>query len=119
MRTISVSPSGEGVHDLDGNVVDGLESLRQRVRQAILFRVRSWFLNQSRGVDYSLISGHTTNTQLAAAEFERAILTAGLEEVIRVHDVRFAIDRQSRAYTYFAMIDSIYGRISVQQVIST
>ena len=51
MRTVSVSPTGptEGApEDLDGKIVDGVESLRQRVVQAFKFRLGEWFIDGGR-----------------------------------------------------------------------
>ena len=111
-RTLSVSGSPP---DLDGTIVDGIESLRQRVTQAIRFRRGEWFLDTRRGIPESDLIGHQTAAGIAAGAVTSAIRTEGGDEVTAIEDIRFSI--VGRRFRYQARIQTIYGPMEVQETV--
>ena len=83
MRTLSVTDT-DAERDIDGLIIEGLESLRQRVVQAILFQFGDWFADTRRGLPYRRIIGHETTQALAARAITQAIVDEGQEEVTGV-----------------------------------
>lgn len=118
MRTIAVAPPGVDLpDDLDGTVVDGVESLRQRIVQAIKFRVREWFVDIRRGVDYAMIFGHATTLDLAAATITATIRKEGGDEITSI-DVTFTgLDPETRRMTYQATLHTIYGDMELSEAL--
>ena len=88
--------------------------MRQRVHQAVLLEARTWFLDLPRGVDYALVRGHRTTTDLATAELNRAIREEGGVEVERIYNVQTTYDFDDRVFTYASRIDTIYGEIDLE-----
>ena len=110
MRTVSVEPPAPGdPPDLDGRVVEGIESLAQRLRQAILWRVGEWFLARQRGLDYGLLIGHQVNPAITASAITEAIRIEGADEVTDVVNVVFTLDVPARALAYSAAVHNVYG----------
>ena len=98
--------------DLDGTLVDGLTSLRQRVVQAILLRTNDWFLATNRGIPRDVLTGHATSG-IAAAAITAAIRLEGGAEVKGVQNVRYSLTRRRFAYT--AEVETIYGRMDIDE----
>lgn len=119
MRTVSVRrASPDQPYDFDGNIVDGIESLRQRVRQAILFRLGTWFANVQRGVPYDELIGHQTTSGLAASTITEAIIEEGDDEVKTVDDVVSSLDHNTREFSYSAHVITVYGDMPVTESIA-
>ena len=93
--------------DLDGRVVDGLESLRQRIGQRLRFPRGTWLFNPDAGTDS--LSGHRVGPQIVAAVITDAITDEGGDEVVAVADVNVDFDADSRRMTYTATVVSVYG----------
>ena len=116
MRTISVSEITEQrPDDLDGRVVEGLEALRQRVVQAIRFRIKTWFLNQNRGLDYDLILGHRITAAQAASVLGQAILDEGGDEIEGLENVEYSIDSETRTFRYSVLVNTIWGTMPLSE----
>lgn len=114
MRTISVAAQGPGeTDDLDGAIVEGIEALRQRIVQAIRFRVRTWFLARNRGLDYDLLIGHRITPEIAAATLNNVVREEGGSEVLGLRDNRFSLDRPNRIFSYYVVVDTIYGPMTL------
>lgn len=115
MRTISASEQtmsdGTKLVDLDGRVVDGLESLRQRIEQRLRFPRGTWLLDLNAGTDSVL--GHDVTAPLAESVMTAAILEEGGDEVRVVEDVSVALDHETRVLTYSAQVVSVYGSVRV------
>lgn len=115
-RTISVTTNpATGFPDLDGTVVDDLESLKQRVVQAIKFVFGSWFLNQERGLRYDLIRGHQTSLEIAARTITETIREEGGSEITSIETPIVTLDVATRSMTYHARVQTIYGVMSLTQ----
>ena len=116
MRTLGVSRANENApFDLDNTVLDGLEALRQRIVQAIKWRIRTWFLLRTRGVDYQLLIGHQTTAALAASTISSVIREEGGAEVTGLRDVQFSLNHETRVFRYSVNVDSIYGTMRLNE----
>ena len=110
MRTLSATqPAPNQPDDLDFRIVDGLESLRQRVVQAIRFRFGTWFLDNRRGLQYDRIMGHTTTLELATSTITETIRAEGGNEITNIIDVTATLDAETREMSYRAVVQTIYG----------
>ena len=107
-RTFSVTVNEDGIADLDGRVVDDLESLRDRVVQAIKFLFGEWFLDTQRGIRRELLQGHQTTLDIAAATITAAIRDEGGAEITAISTPVVQLDHQTRKMTYKADISTIY-----------
>ena len=108
MRTLSVSQIEGSVDDLDGTIVTGVESVRQRVVQRIRFRLGSWFLALLRGTPYSPeIFGRQSVLGLATRTITDTIL--GVEDVTGVSGIESTLNADARIMSYSATVSTIYG----------
>ena len=107
MRTISVTVDAAGIPDLDGQVVDDLESLRQRIVQRLQFGRGTWALDATRGTVSVL--GHDLTIALAQAVLVDAIREEGSFEVIGVPESAAQLDRETRVLRFSARVQTIYG----------
>ena len=118
MRTISTKPPAEGEpDDIDGTVVDDLESLRQRVQQSLRFSLGTWFLNRNRGLSRTLILGQQTNVGLATSAITERVRDEFTGEVTNITGVTGTFDRNTRAFRYFAEVESVYGEMAILETI--
>ena len=115
--TLGVSYIAGQPPDLDGTIVTGFESLRQRIVQAIRFRLGEWFLRTNRGLPYTDLIGHRTTAGLAAATLTQAIRDEGGAEVEAVTDVRWSLTHPRR-FRYQATVDTIYGPTAVDETLT-
>lgn len=113
-RTISTTGDPP---DIDGNIATDIESLRQRIRSAIRFRLHEWFYAPNEGVDYDLLLGHTTSTGQAAQLIVSTIRTEGRHEITGVRDVNYDIDRTTRRFQFKCTADTIYGTMDITETI--
>ena len=100
--------------DATGNllIVTGLEGLRQRVLERLLFWVGEWFLNAPDGVDYrEEIFQRPISSGLAAAEISEQIRS--VEGVDNVSRVTASIDPDTRRFHYSATVHSSFGDTEV------
>ena len=115
MRTLSVKPvfpdKPNGLQDLDGLVVDGIESLRQRVAQRLRFPLGTWHLDTRRGTPSVL--GHGFPPALVASTINATIRDEGREEITEITDERVELDQETRVLTYVSTVQSIYGPMDV------
>ena len=93
--------------DLDGTLVDGLDSLRQRIGQRLLFAEGEWSLQPEAGTPSLL--GLRSAARVAASVITEAILDEGADEAIDVTDVTVSQDGETRALTYSAEVLTVYG----------
>ena len=107
-RTFSVTVDENGIADLNGEVADDLESLRQRVVQAIKHTLGEWFLNTSTGIRRELLQGHQTTLDIAAATITAAIRNEGGSEITSISTPVVQLDHDTRKMTYKAEISTIY-----------
>ena len=114
-RTVSVAPpSPDRPDDLAGGIVDGIEALRQRIVQAIRWRLGTWYLASRSGLDYDRLIGHRLSPDLVAATLNGVIRTEGGDEVLGV-TATYDLDRPSRVFTYAADVQTIYGPMAVEE----
>ena len=90
--------------DIGTVVVDGIESLRQRIVQRLRFTVGEWWYDNRRGTDR--IVGTQTPAQVAAGVLTDAIRDEGGSEVTDVRNVEAVLER--RTLTYSAVVITIY-----------
>lgn len=109
MLTISVTPEGD-YDDLDGQLVDGLESLRQRIVQRIRFPLGQWFVDTRRGTLPLL--GYN-EPSVPAGIITATILDEGGAEVVSVENVVVGFDQATRAMTYTAQVRTVYGDATI------
>ena len=112
MRTVSVSPTAptEGApEDLDGRIVDGIESLRQRVVQAFRFRLGEWFIARHRGFDFNTILGHRIPPALAATALANVVRDEGGAEILSLENMQYSLDRNNRTFSWSVLARTIYG----------
>ena len=107
-RTFSVTVNDDGIADLDGQIVDDLQSLRDRVQQAIRLVFGEWFLDTRRGIRRELLQGHQTTLDIAAATITGAIREEGGSEITAISTPVVQLDHQTRRMTYKAEISTIY-----------
>ena len=108
MRTLSVTG-----RDLDGEIVDALPALVQRVEQRLQFWLGTWFLNRHQGVNYrSDVFGQRQFIGLAQQAITDQILSFE-GEVTGVDDITVELDNDTRVMTYLARVSSIYGQTSI------
>ena len=116
-RTLSASPidpSNPAMgDDITNFVVEGLESLRQRLKQRLAFRSGEWELDTRAGTQSVL--GHTNTLDVAAGILSAAILDEGGSEVTGIESVtvRLGTDRVMR---YTATVNTIYGTMTATNV---
>ena len=117
MKTLSVTFE-KNQQDINGAVVDGLESVRQRVTERLRFRVKTWFLNLRDGVPYTPnVFGHKTTEGLAARTLTDAI--RGVADVTDVTDVQTSLNPETREFTYQARVHTIYGLMQTSETVTT
>lgn len=110
MRTL-----GATAGDVDLTVVDGIESVRQRVEQRLRFWSATWFANQRAGVPYL---GDVFLTRQDGALARRAVTDAVLSvpDVTGVRDIETELTADRR-WRYHAVADTVYGPMDVDQVV--
>ena len=118
-RTVSVEQIGpEGnVRDLDGGIAEGLEALRQRVEQALRFRVRTWFLNRSQGLDYDMLIGHNLRAETIALAITDVVRREAGDEIPDLAEPEFSLDGRTRVFRYSLTTPTIYGPMTIEQEI--
>ena len=114
MRSLSVTPTDSndpgGPADLDGTVVDDLESLRQRVDQRLRFPLSTWALDLSLGTPSVL--GHQVTDALAVRVIVDAVREEGGDEVLDVVDVVVNLNHDTRVLRYSMRVVSVYGEFT-------
>lgn len=93
--------------DISFRVVDGLDSVMQRVAQRLRFRLGEWFLRTDKGTDYAPILGSYGIDDLAVYAFTQE--AASVEGVERVSDVKYFIENETRVFRYTAVVTTAFG----------
>lgn len=117
MRTISATipdphtRTDSEIQDIAFEIVDGLESVRQRVILRLQFWFKSWFLDQRKGVPYREdILGHAFDESLA-----RSVLIAQMldvADVTAVRELELSVNGVTRVLSISATVDTIYGPVA-------
>ena len=99
--------------DIDFRLVDGIESVSQRVIQRVQYWLGEWFLNTAGGVPYNQ---DVLGEDLDLALSERAISDQirGVPDVIAVEDASVAYDAETRALAYSARVRTGYGVLDLR-----
>ena len=106
-KTFSVTVT-DGVADIDGRVVDGLESVRQRITQALRFWRGTWFRDQDAGVPWLPdLLGRPGGLGLITSAITARIATVA--DVTGVEDVDTSFDAATRILSYRARAHTVYG----------
>lgn len=95
--------------DIDFTLTDGVDSVRQRVRQRLLFLFGEWFLATQSGVPHlQEILGNPDDLDVVRRVITDHILA--VEDVTGVQDVTVALDSErKRTVNYTAKVNTIYG----------
>lgn len=113
-RTLSINEDG----DLDFVVADGLTALRQRIRQALLLRLGTWFADTRLGLPYDdLLARQDGQLGLSQQIITNAIREDGGEEVTDITDIAVTLDHQTRLLTYKATLHTVYGMDAMEETI--
>ena len=108
MRTLG-APNG----DIDFTVVDGLEAVRQRVEQALLFHKSEWFLDTRRGVPYLAdVLGYPVDVTLAQQVIAAFILRDEEVTSVDVSEVRF--EPTTRTVFFKATVQTQFGEMGME-----
>ena len=102
MRTINAPD-----RDITFDVVDGLDSVMQRVAQRLRFRLGEWFLRTDRGTDYDPILGTFGINELGIQAFTAQ--GAAVEGVDSITDVRTTLNNETRTLRYQAAVHTQFG----------
>ena len=101
-------------YDLDGSLVDGLESVRQRIQQRLRFWRGTWFLDSGAGVPYLRdVLGHRRNLALATSAITAQIRT--VPDVTVVQNVTSSFDFDLRIIDYSAVVQTTFGDLSLEE----
>ena len=107
MRTIS-STGG----DLSFKVLDGQDSVRQRLVQHLLFRLGEWYLDTSLGLPDEELIGQLVTRAPVEAVITRFSLE--VEDVTGVSDVTVDFDPNTRITKYFQRVSTIFGDFDME-----
>ena len=111
-RTISVDQGDLELHRNDLVIIDGLESLRQRVVQRLGLIQGEWFLATDQGIPYiQEIYQRPFDLGLVSTILTAAIRS--VERVTGVSDVRVTINPDTRQFSYSATVSSTEGETEV------
>ena len=118
MLSLSVTPLDSndpgGPADIDGSVVDNLESLRQRVDQRLRFPLGTWALDLSLGTPSIL--GHQATDALAARVIVDTVREEAEDEILDVTDVVVNLNHDTRVMRYSLRVVSIHGDFRVDGI---
>lgn len=105
MRTLA---AGDGDLDLVSGTVTGVESVRQRVQQAMLFHRGEYFIDGSLGIPYLAdVLGHQFDAGVAEQAVTGAILE--VDGVAAVTEVRVSHDPGARVLAISATVTTDTG----------
>ena len=102
--------------DASGNIktISRLDALRQRIEEKFALFRGAWFLNLSLGLPY--------NTSILASPIDAGLIVAmhnalitDEPEVESIVDVSANLDRETRRFTYRAVVRSIFGDMEIIQ----
>ena len=111
-RTISVDQGDLELHRNDLVIIDGLESLRQRVVQRLGLIQGEWFLATDQGIPYiQEIYQRPFNLGLSTTILADAIRS--VEGVTDVSDIRSTVDPDTRRLSFRATVGGAEGETEV------
>ena len=112
MRTLGIGSDG----DLDFSIVDGAESVRQRVVQHLRYWLATWYLNRLGGIPYLPdVVGSLSTPEIAKRIITDAILS--VTDVTGVSNVQVLYERDIRELSYSAEVATIYGDVMIEDVL--
>lgn len=114
-KTISTSGNPP---DIDGRIVDGNESLAQRIRCAFRFHLGEYFLDNGLGLDYKLIFDHQITIAQVAQIMLDTIRNEGGNEITDITDVEYSFDKATREFSFSCNVETIYGNIEINEGLS-
>lgn len=113
MRYRAMSPSGDYIFGPGSYfLVNSPEAVAQAVQTRMTLYVGEWFLDTREGLDKSLILGNNTAATRDPEIQQRILGTAGVKSLLSYQS---SVDEQ-RNFTVQAVIDTIYGEATIQQV---
>lgn len=93
-------------------IIDGIESVRQRVEQRLKFFRGEWFLDTSKGTPwFQDVLIRPVSAALSAAIITKAIQS--VTDVTSVNNVIAEIDPATRKMSYTARVQTIFGSFTV------
>lgn len=98
-------------YDVTGGVSEGLQALRERITQRLLFPRGTWELDGLAGTD--LIVGHRIATQLAERVISDTIRDEGGNEIVEVVVSKVELNASTRTFSYAATIVSTHGNTTL------
>ena len=98
--------------DITNEIVDGLDSARQRIEQHMLYWLRTWFLNARGGVPYETILKHNISDEVFRRIITDAILE--VEDADSVEDVIITRNRQERSISFQARVITPFGEVRIE-----
>ena len=110
MRTLGVGTD----NDLDNTIVDGIESVRQRITQRVRFWRGTWFLDEADGVPY-LREVLDRPTEIGVAGTVIAEQIRGVSDVTSVSQVSTEFDPDTRRLTFRGHVETVYGELDVTE----
>lgn len=103
--------------DLDGVLADGIESVRQRVRQRIQFLAGEWVFDANAGIPYlPQVLGNPQSLGLAQQTIVDGVRT--VPDVVSVQGADLRRDNDTRVLHVTLDILTIYGQLQLQSPIS-
>ena len=113
MDSLSINPL---TYDLDFTLATGLDSVRQRVIQAIRLAQGDWFLVPQRGVPYIPdILGSPGEDDLISRLIETAIRS--VPDVTDIRDIALSFNARTRRYRFSAVIVATSGTTTLEDTL--
>ena len=110
--TTTINQNQDG--DITLEIVDGLESVRQRVTQRLRMFRGEYYLDTRQGVPYiDDILKHNYDEALANRVITDTILS--VQDVTGVTDISLSFVSATRELTYNANVQTIFGNMSISQ----
>ena len=103
------------IPDITGQIIDGIDALRQRITNRLRFRRGDWFLNRNEGIPYGELLQHPGNLRLLEQAITNALRT--LQEVTSITNIQTNYTPNNRTFEYTAVVHSIYGDINLNETV--
>ena len=98
---------------IQNGIIDGLESVMQRVNQHLHYWSRTWFLNARGGLPYQTILGHNIDVEIVRKIIVSAILE--VQDVTNVTDVHVELNPQTRRMDFFGKVHTTFGDFEIEE----